>query len=93
MSDRTREQYAEERAEAIATLRAVCERVGDDEWPDNLHLSDIIEKHLVRHMESDVTELLVALEAVLDDAYSTCEGRASTAMVSASALIARIKGK
>jgi len=36
-----------ERTETIATLRRLLHDLGDDDWPDNLHLSDIIEKHLV----------------------------------------------
>lgn len=27
-------------------LRRVCERFGDNDWDDNLALSDVIEKHL-----------------------------------------------
>lgn len=40
-----------EREAAIATLRTLCREHGDNDWPDNLHLSDIIEKHLGRHLE------------------------------------------
>lgn len=39
-----------ERSEAIAMLRQVCEHYGDNDWPDSLHLADIIEKHLWRHL-------------------------------------------
>lgn len=41
---------AKERAEAIATLRRVCVDHGDNDWEDNLHLSDVIEKHLARYL-------------------------------------------
>lgn len=41
-----------ERAEAVAALRDLCERFGDNDWPDNLHLRDVIEKHLAPHLES-----------------------------------------
>ena len=44
--DLTRERMFAERADAIATLRRLCRYHGDNEWADNLHLSDIIEKHL-----------------------------------------------
>lgn len=37
-----------ERADAIAVLRDLCEEFGDNDWPDDLHLADIIEKHLGR---------------------------------------------
>ena len=38
-----------ERADAIAMLRMVCEDHGDNDWPDDLHLGDIIDKHLLRY--------------------------------------------
>lgn len=41
-----------ERAEAVAMLRRVCEDHGDNDWSDTLHLADVIEKHLYRHLES-----------------------------------------
>lgn len=39
-----------EREEAIAKLREICEEFGDNEWESDLHLADIIEKHLYRHL-------------------------------------------
>jgi hypothetical protein len=35
-----------ERVAVVRVLRQVCERFGDNDWPDNLHLGDVIEKHL-----------------------------------------------
>lgn len=43
---------AAERADAIALLRQVCSEHGDNDWPDDLHLGDIIDKHLWRHLMS-----------------------------------------
>lgn len=43
-------QWASEREAAIAALRSVCEDHGDNDWLSNLHLADIIEKHLARHL-------------------------------------------
>ena len=43
-------KYKIERAEAINILRSLCENFGDTDWNDNLHLADIIEKHLGRHL-------------------------------------------
>ena len=38
-----------ERQDAIIALRRVCEDLGlDNDWPDDLHLADIIEKHVHR---------------------------------------------
>ncbi len=41
-----------ERQEAINMLRHICEEHGDNDWPDDLYLADIIEKHLHRHLNS-----------------------------------------
>lgn len=37
-----------ERQAAIQALRELCEDHGDNDWPDDLHLADIINKHLER---------------------------------------------
>jgi predicted secreted protein len=39
-----------ERSEAIAILRDLCEEFGDNNWDENLHLADIIEKHLGKYL-------------------------------------------
>ena len=39
-----------EREDAIAQLRDLCEHFGDNEWSEDLHLADIIEKHLGKHL-------------------------------------------
>jgi hypothetical protein len=38
--------WISERERTIATLRMVCEQHGDNDWPDDLNLADVIEKHL-----------------------------------------------
>jgi hypothetical protein len=48
--DLTRERLIAERADAIANLRRICDDHGDNDWPDNLRLSDIIDKHLARYI-------------------------------------------
>ena len=45
-----------EREEAVVQLRELCEEHGDNDWPDDLHLGDVIEKHLGRHLESSDDE-------------------------------------
>lgn len=44
-------RLARERAAAVAALRRVCAAHGDLDWDTDLHLADIIEKHLERHLE------------------------------------------
>lgn len=46
--DITLEAMVAERAAAVVALRELCKEFGDNEWPDNLHLSDVIEKRLGR---------------------------------------------
>ncbi len=41
-----------EREAAVAKLRELCADFGDNDWPDDLHLGDVIEKHLARHLEA-----------------------------------------
>lgn len=42
--------WIKEREEAINILRQVCARYGDNDWEENLHLGDVIEKHLWKHL-------------------------------------------
>jgi hypothetical protein len=39
-----------EREAAIAMLRMACDEFGDNDWDESLHLADIIEKHLYKHL-------------------------------------------
>lgn len=51
--DMNRKQLLIERAATVAALREVCAAFGDNDWPDNLYLPDVLEKHLVRHLEDE----------------------------------------
>jgi len=44
------EKNKKERAETILFLRELCEEFGDNEWKDDLHLKDILEKHLAKRL-------------------------------------------
>lgn len=48
-----------EREGAIATLRLACDEHGDNNWDDKLHLSDIIDKHLIRPIERAIEDAQV----------------------------------
>lgn len=48
--------WVTEREAAIAQLRMACDEFGDNDWPDDLHIADIIEKHLVAYIETDEEE-------------------------------------
>lgn len=50
----TGHEWILEREAAIASLRSLCEDLGDNDWPENLHLSDIIEKHVAPHIERNL---------------------------------------
>jgi hypothetical protein len=51
--DAARLAWVVERGETVALLRRLCEDLGDNDWPDDLHLADVIEKHLARHLISN----------------------------------------
>lgn len=48
---RTDEQRRLELSEARAVLRRLCEDHGDNDWPDDLHLADALDKHLGRYLD------------------------------------------
>ena len=45
------DKWIDERRSVVALLRDSCKDHGDNDWPDNLHIYDIIEKHLLRNIE------------------------------------------
>ena len=51
--ERTTDGWRIERMDAISTLRSLCRDFGDNNWPDNLAISDIIEQHLVDYLRSN----------------------------------------
>lgn len=53
-----------EREEASLALRGVCAAFGDNVWDEKLHLADVIDKHLARHLyERNVALSLVSPSA------------------------------
>lgn len=36
--------------DARRALRELCDELGCNDWPDDLHIGDVIEKHLARHL-------------------------------------------
>lgn len=46
------ERWRLERLDTIAVLRRVCAEHGDNEWPDDAYLADVVEKHLEDHLEA-----------------------------------------
>ena len=40
-----------ERQEAVAALRSLCAEHGDNDWPDDLRLADVIDKHLAPYVK------------------------------------------
>lgn len=43
----------DERQETLQKLRLICNEFGDNTWPDNLYIPDIIEKFLLRSLRYD----------------------------------------
>ena len=52
-AEATEKRWILEREEAISRLRDLCGKFGDNDWPNELHLADIIDKHLGRHLRAD----------------------------------------
>lgn len=48
--DANRASWITEREEVKRRLRDVCSEFGDNDWDDNLHLGDVIDKHLHRNL-------------------------------------------
>jgi hypothetical protein len=44
-------RLAVEREEALVALHRLCEKHGDLEWDRDLHLADIVDKHLGKHLD------------------------------------------
>lgn len=42
---------SQERRETIAVLRRLCVVLGDNDWPDELYIPDILEKHVLPYLE------------------------------------------
>jgi predicted secreted protein len=39
-----------EREDTISALRGICEDHGDNEWDNNSHLADVVDKHLGKYL-------------------------------------------
>jgi len=46
LSEAARVPWIIEREEAVQRLRDLCREFGDNDWPEDLHLGDVIDKHL-----------------------------------------------
>ncbi len=46
-----------EREDVRVALRRVCETYGDNDWKDDLHLGDVVSKHLECYLEPDERSL------------------------------------
>lgn len=42
----------EEREAAVSQLRTLCAEFGDNNWTEHMHLADVIEKHLGKHLHA-----------------------------------------
>lgn len=69
--ERRRRDYLLERDEAIAALRVLCERYGDNDWGDELPLREVLEAHLAAPLAdrlAGVGHRMRALERQVDAA-------------------------
>lgn len=49
-AEATEKRWILEREEAVARLQELCRDFGDNDWKEDLHLADIIDKHLGKHL-------------------------------------------
>ena len=47
-----RSGWAAERESVVFALRDICDAWGDNDWTSDLHLADVIEKHLHNHLNA-----------------------------------------
>ncbi len=52
-NDKEKSVLLAERNQAVVILREVCGEYGDNDWPDELYLPDVIEKHLFRNLNDN----------------------------------------
>jgi len=70
-----------ERAAVVAKLWEICAGYGSTDWPDDMHLPNVLERHLRRHIEArreEMLELLASIEwsnaAHDDESCPSCGG-------------------
>src|SRR4029077_15273959 len=67
------------RGAVVKMLRMVCEEFGDNDWPDNLHQADVIEKHLIRPIRQDLQAQEAEIAALGEQVAALREELAKTA--------------
>jgi hypothetical protein len=50
-SEKEQTSWVLERAEIVNALREVCQEFGDNDWDPDLHLADVIRKHLLPYLQ------------------------------------------
>lgn len=45
--------WERERLEVVMKMREICEYHGDNDWTDNINLADVLERHLMNHLEEN----------------------------------------
>jgi hypothetical protein len=44
-----------EREATVVALRGACKEHGDNDWTNDVHLADVVENHLRRHLDDKVS--------------------------------------
>lgn len=68
-----------EREQTISALRELCAVFGDNDWPEDLNLADVVEKHLGKHLHVLPQETQAMSEVARDIAIATLARDLSTA--------------
>jgi hypothetical protein len=54
--------FVAEREAAVNQLRSICRDFGDNDWPEEAHLADVIDKHLGDHLRAPEGKVQVVPE-------------------------------
>jgi len=65
MSNLTKKQLSKERADTVVALRELCRVFGDNDWDDDLNLSDAIEKHLAKPLYTNLDTLIKKADTLM----------------------------
>lgn len=55
-TEATRAAWVIEREQTVQALRGICDVYGDNDWSNSLNLADVVNKHLLCHMEESSDE-------------------------------------
>ena len=62
------DRLEKERQDIVIQLREICAEFGNNDWSDDLHLGDVIEKHLAKYLWHQDASVDVHIMRAIEDA-------------------------